>query len=224
MENARKYTYCEALLAAESINLHNEPIDVKEAQRRPDWSKWEMVMQEELNSLKQHSTYKQVKELPPGRKAVRYKWVFKLKLNPDNLIAWYKACLVAKGYSQIPGQDFTETTSPVARLASYCALLSLAAKMNLEAHHLDIETVFLNSILDEEIYMKAPDSFRTGNDKIWKLQKLLYGLKQASHVWNKLLNSTLKELGFNQCNKDTCVISTNQRTPSSSLLYMLMTC
>lgn len=133
-----------------------------------------------------------------------YKWVFKLKLNPDNSIARYKARLVAKGYSQVPGQDFTETTSLVARLASYRAILSLTAKLNLEAHHLDIETAFLNGSLDEEIYMKAPDGF-TGNNGIWRLLKSLYGLKQASYVWNKLLDSTLKKLGFNRCNKDTCV-------------------
>ena len=153
-------------------------------------------MQEELDSLKRHGTYKHVKELPPGRKAIGYKWVFKLKLNPDNSIAQYKARLVAKGYSQIPGQDFTETTSPVARLASYRAILSLAAKLNLEAHHLDIETAFLNGILDEEIYMKAPGGSSTGSDGLWRLRKSLYGLKQALRVWNKLLDSTLRELGF----------------------------
>ena len=204
-EKARKHAYHEALLAAENTNLHDEPIDVRDAQKRPDWSKWKVAMEEELNSLKQHGTYERVKELPPGRKAVGYKWVFKLKLNPDNSIARYKARLVAKGYSQIPGQDFTETTSPVARLASYRALLSLAAKMNLEAHHLDIETAFLNGTLDEEIYMKAPDSFNTRKDDVWRLRKSLYGLKQASHVWNKLLDSTLRKLGFDRCSKDTCV-------------------
>jgi len=120
-ENARKHAYHEALLAAENTNLHNEPLDVKEARKRPDWPKWEAAMQEELDSLKRHGTYRCVKELPPGRKAVGFKWVFKIKLNPDNSIARYKARLVAKGYSQIPGQDFTETTSPVARLASYRA-------------------------------------------------------------------------------------------------------
>jgi Reverse transcriptase (RNA-dependent DNA polymerase) len=162
-------------------------------------------MQEELDSLKRHGTYKRVDELAPGRKAVGYKWVFKLKLNPDNSIAQYKARLVAKGYSQVPGQDFTETTIPVARLASHRALLSLAAKMNLEAYHLDIETAFLNGTLDEEIYMKAPDGFNTGNRGVWRLLKSLYGLKQVSHVWNKLLDSTLWKLRFNRCSKDTCV-------------------
>ena len=115
------------------------------------------------------SLYEQVKELPLNRKAVGYKWVFKLKLNPDNSITRYKAHLVAKGYLQIPGQDFTETTSPVACLASYHAILSLAAKLNLETHHLDIKTAFLNRTLDKEIYMKAPDDLSTGKNSLWKL-------------------------------------------------------
>ena len=103
---------------------------------------------------------------------------------------------------QVLGQDFTETMSPVACLASYHAILSLAAKLDLEMHHLDIETVFLNGSLDEEIYMKAPNGFDGGSSG---LCKSLYRLKQASHVWNKLLNGTLKKLGFNHCEKDTCM-------------------
>jgi hypothetical protein len=211
-EKKRKCAYHEALLGAENTHVNNEPADVKEARTRPDWRKWEKAMNEELESLKRHGTYEQVKTLPPGRKAIGYKWVYKLKLNPDNSIARYKAHLVAKGYSQIPGQDFTETTSPVARLASYRSLLSLAAKLNLEAHHLDIETAFLNGVLDEEIYMKAPDGLDTGSNGIWRLKKSLYGLKQASHVWNKLLDSTLKRLGFERCNKDTCVYLYRSKT------------
>ena len=93
----------------------------------------------------------------------------------------------------------------MARLASYHALLALAAKLNLETHHLDIETTFLNGTLDEEIYMRAPDDSNTKSDGIWQLKKSLYGLKQASHIWNKLLDGTLKKLGFKRCNKDTCV-------------------
>ena len=150
------------------------------------------------------SLYEGVEKLPPGRKAVGYKWVFKLKLNPNNSIARYKACLVTKGYSQVLGQDYTETTSPVACLASYHAILSLAVKLDLEAHHLNIKTTFLNGTLDEEIYMKAPNGF-TGHSGIWRLLKSLYGLKQASYIWNKLLDNTLKKLGFNRCSKDICV-------------------
>ena len=105
---------------------------------------------------------------------------------------------------QVPGQDFTETMSPIACLASYHAILSLAAKLVLEMHHLDIKTAFLNGSLDEEIYMKAPDGFNGGSG-VWRLRKSLYRLKQVSHVWNKLLNGTLKKLGFNHCEKDTCM-------------------
>src|SRR5258706_7040067 len=180
--NARKSAYCEVLLAAGNTLLHNEPANVNDARQKPDWQKWKAVMQEELESLERHGTYERVSELPLGRKAIGCKWVFKLKLNPDNSIARYKARLVAKGYSQVPGQDFTETTSPVAQLPSYHTLLSLAVKLNLEAHHLNIETAFLNGTLSEEIYMKAPDGLDTERDDIWKLQKLLYRLKQASYV------------------------------------------
>lgn len=86
-ENVRKYAYYEALMTAEDTHIHNEPVDVREAQERPNWPQWKVAMCEELDSLKQHSTYKRVEELPPGRKAVRFKWVFKLKLNLDNSIA-----------------------------------------------------------------------------------------------------------------------------------------
>jgi len=69
-------------------------------------------------------------------------------------------------------------------------------KMNLEAHHLDIKTAFLNRMLDEEIYMKVLDRINAGETAVWKLLKSLYRLKQASHIWNKLLDSTLKKLDF----------------------------
>jgi len=68
--------------------------------------------------------------------------------------------------------------------------------MNLKAHHLDIKTAFLNGMLDEEIYMKALDGFSTEKTDLWKLLKSLYGLKQALHIWNKLLDGTLKKLSF----------------------------
>ena len=86
-EKARKYAYYKALLAAESTHLHNEPVDVNDMKKKPDWPKWKAAMQEELDSLERHGTYEHVKDLPPGRKAIGHKWVFKLKLNPDNSIA-----------------------------------------------------------------------------------------------------------------------------------------
>ena len=85
-EKVRKYAYYKALLAAESTHLHNEPVDVNDVKRKPNWPKWKAVMQDELDLLERHGTYEHVNNLPPGRKAIGYKWVFKLKLNPDNSI------------------------------------------------------------------------------------------------------------------------------------------
>src|SRR5258706_5891574 len=84
--NARKSAYCEALLAAGNTLLHNEPGNVNNARQKPDWQKWKAAMQEELESLERQGTYEQVSEISPARKAIGCKWVFKLKLNPDNSI------------------------------------------------------------------------------------------------------------------------------------------
>ena len=57
-EKARQHAYCEVLLAAENTHLHNKPLNIIEAKRRPDWLKWKAAMQEELDSLERNGTYK----------------------------------------------------------------------------------------------------------------------------------------------------------------------
>lgn len=90
-------------------------------------------MQEELSSLRKHGTWKLV-DLPPGRKPVKCKWVYKVKLKSDGSIERYKARLVAKGFTQVKGIDFEETFAPVARLDSLRYLLALAALEDWEIH------------------------------------------------------------------------------------------
>jgi hypothetical protein len=72
------------------------------------------------------------------------KWILKIK---------YKACLIAKGFTQVPGVDFGETFSHVVKLTTIQVLLALAAQYDLEAHQLDVKTTFLNNYVDEEIYI-----------------------------------------------------------------------
>ena len=88
------------------------------------------------------------------------KWVFKHKAD-----GCYHACLVAKGFTQIPGLDYDETFLPVAHFESLQLLLALAALEDWEVHQLDIKLAFLNGVLDEEIYMEQPQGFiNTGKE------------------------------------------------------------
>jgi hypothetical protein len=90
--------------------------------------------------------------LPPDRKTIDTKWVYKVKVNADGTGDRYKARLVAKGYSQTQGIDFNETFSPVAKFNSLRCVLSVAAFEDLELHQLDVNTAFLYGIIEEEIF------------------------------------------------------------------------
>jgi hypothetical protein len=80
-------------------------------------------------------------------------------------------------------------------------LLTLAGLQSIKVRQFDVKTAFLNGKLDEEIYMKPPQSFEA-TEKVFKLQKSLYGLKQAARVWNQAMDKCLTDLGFNQSKLD----------------------
>jgi hypothetical protein len=109
---------------------------------------------------------------------------------------------VAKHYTQKKGEDFFDTYSPVARLTTIRALLSLAASYGLIVHQMDVKTAFLNGELDEEIYMDQPDS---QEGKVCKLLKFLYGLKQAPKQWHEKFDRTLTSVGFLINKADRCL-------------------
>ncbi len=130
-------------------------------------------MHEELKALKAKCVYKEVEELPPGRKAVQCKWVLHIKWDKDRQISHFKGCLVAKGFMQIPRQDYTFTFAPVARWDSIHSILCIAALNNLELCHIDVKNAYLNTPLEEEIYMVVP---KECSARYWQLWKGLYGL------------------------------------------------
>ena len=141
-------------------------------------------------------TFTVIDELPKGRKAVSSKLVFRVKRNADGSIECYKARLVAHGFFQVPGMDFDETFAPVVKLTSIHILCALAVLLKLHFHHLDVNVAFLNGILQEEIYMCLPHGIGLNSGKFVNLLRSIYGLKQASRVWNKLLDTELGKLGF----------------------------
>ena len=163
-------------------------------------------MQEEMQSLHENQTYELV-ELLKGKRALRNKWVYKLKTDENNSRPRYKARLVVKGFSQKKGIDFEEIFSPVVKMSSIRVVLGLAASLNLDVEQLDVKTTFLHGDLEEEIYMEPPKGFKVKGkeDLVCQLKKSLYGLKQAPRQWYKKFDSFMIEHGYQRTTSDHCV-------------------
>lgn len=183
-----------------------EPDSYAAAMKSEDVQKWRTAMDKEMQSLKKNDVWDLVK-LPPGRKTIGCKWVYKVKMNADGTPEKYKARLVAQGFAQKQGVDYDETFCPVVRTESVRTVIALSAQNNLKLHQMDITTAFLNGELQEEAYMKQPQGYvKNGNeDLVCRLKKSLYGLKQSPRCWNFALDRHLKQFGFKQSNADPCL-------------------
>jgi hypothetical protein len=183
-----------------------EPKSFREAMSRPDGELWYQAMVKEMEAHLENGTWELVK-LPPNRKAIGSKWVFKIKRNPDGSIDRYKARLVAKGFAQRPGQDFDETFAPTTKWAALRAVLALAALEDLELESIDISNAYLNGELrNVDVFMQQPEGFME-RDPSWvaHLLKGLYSLKQGGREWFKRLEEVLLELGFHRIRSDASV-------------------
>ena len=122
------------------------------------------------------------REQPPrGTKVIPLKWVYKVKKDRLGAIQRYKCRLVAQGFFQVFGQDYTDTYSPVAKFTSIRTLLAITAQLGLKVHQMNVDTAFLNASIYEDIWVKVPNEtpLADGDTGIYKLRKALYGLKQA---------------------------------------------
>ena len=182
-----------------------DPLTYREAMASAQEAQWRAAMDSEMQSLENAGTYTLV-PLPVGRSAIGCKWVFKTKRGSDGVIKKHKARLVAKGFLQRFGVDYDETYAPVARYPSIRALLALTAHHDWELHQMDVKSAYLNGDLDEEIYMSQPDGYDVPETNlVCKLNKSLYGLKQAARTWHLKMDDALKEHGFTALAADQCV-------------------
>ena len=130
-------------------------------------------MDKEIQTLEQTHTWV-LTPLPPGKRPIGCKWVYRVKLNPDGTIERYKARLVAKGYTQRERLDFSETFSPVAKTVSVRVLIALASTKGWPLYQLDINNAFLHGDLDEEVYMDLPLVFTARGSLLILLMLLLW--------------------------------------------------
>ena len=111
--------------------------------------------------------------------------MYNVKVHPDGKLDRLEAHLVAKGYTQIYGLDYSENFSPVAKHASVHLFISLAATYNWPLHQLDVKNAFLNGTLMEEVFMEQPPGFVAQGESslVCRLKKSIYVLKQSPHAW-----------------------------------------
>ncbi|CAI7898279.1 unnamed protein product [Closterium sp. NIES-54] len=179
----------------------SEPKTLAEALSGPDAEKWKQSVKEEYDSLLENETW-ELCELPPGKKAISSKLIFRHKYGPDGELTRYKSRLVAKGFQQTKGKDFDEIFAPVGRGTTLRVMLGMAANRGWRIKQMDITTAFLNGIILEELYMLQPEGLDDGSGRVCRLKKAIYGLKQAPRAWYHKLEETLLAGGFKKSECD----------------------
>ncbi|KAJ9555886.1 hypothetical protein OSB04_010500 [Centaurea solstitialis] len=197
--------YLGFLVSQDSGDL-NEPTSYGEAVSGNESEQWQEAMEAEMQSMYDNQVW-ELTDLPQHCRAVGRKWVFKKKTDMDGNVHTFKARLVAKGFTQTHGIDYDETFSPVAMLKSIRILMAISAYFNYEIWQMDVKTAFLNGKLTEDVYMEQPEGFEDPKNpnKVCKLLKSIYGLKQASRSWNLHFDERIKEFGFAKSEFEPCV-------------------
>ncbi|HEV7735827.1 MAG TPA: reverse transcriptase domain-containing protein [Chlamydiales bacterium] len=174
----------------------------KEAAESDEADQWRAAYQEEMDSLKKHDVWTLIprSQVPKGRKVIKSRPCFVRKKDENGKVVRHKVRVVAKGFTQVAGVDFTETFASVARMESMRTLLHIGATNDWEIHQMDVKTAFLHGDLEEDIYMEQPAGMEEPGKENWValLNKSLYGLRQAGRRWAKKLHKSMTEEGFTQ--------------------------
>ena len=185
----------EITVATEETGKGGAPATYGEALRGPEVKQWQIAFDAEVKSLN---------DRPLKKKVVKAKWVLRRKLLPGGELDKLKARIVAKGFTQREEIDYDETFSPTVRFESVRLMVAAAATSGMHTHQMDVTTAFLYASLDEEVYMElmeGMDGFGESG-KVARLWKAIYGLKQASRMWNLHIDGNLASMGFMRLTSD----------------------
>ncbi|GJU29699.1 retrovirus-related pol polyprotein from transposon TNT 1-94 [Tanacetum coccineum] len=155
------------------------------------------AMQEELLQFKLQEVWTLV-DLPNGKRAIGSKWVFRNKKDERGIVIRNKARLVAQGYTQEEGIDYDEVFAPVARIEAIRLFLAYASFKDFVVYQMDVKSAFLYGKIEEEVYVCQPPGFEDPDfpDRVYKVEKALYGLHQAPRAWYETLSTYLLDNGF----------------------------
>ena len=176
-----------------------EPSSFQEVVQEPTWVD-SMV---EYDSIFKNSTW-EIFPRPVDKSIVGSRWIYKVKQAFDGSFEKYMARFVAWGFSQIELINYEETFAPVARYSFIRTILALSAQMGWCIHKMDAKTVFLNGIIEEEVYIEQPEWFEifSSESHVCRLKRALYGMRQAPHAWYTQIDSYFTGLGFTKIEAD----------------------
>ena len=215
-----------------------EPLTYSKALSGHHSTHWGEAICTELRALSDFGTWN-LTALPPGKRALTSKWVFKVKTLSSGELERFKARLVVRGFTQTEGLDYFETYAPVAQYETVRLLLTVSAALDLECDVIDFSNAFLNGEIEEEIYLQIPKGFvqslsparrqhfedmvkQFGSRLALRLTKALYGLKQACRAWNITLHKFLvgPSMKFSRSRFDTCLYF--RLEPDGTTSYLLV--
>jgi len=144
--------------------------------------------------------------MPLNKCVIGCLWIFKIKRNSSGMILKFKARVCSRGDQQTREIRYNETFALTLRYTTLIVLLSLSCRFDLEIEQFDFVTAFLNANVDKDIYINSPPGMRSesrnGERLVCKLNRSLYGIKQAPRSWQTLLSSWLVSYGFCQSKTD----------------------
>jgi hypothetical protein len=198
----------ELQLIVEALNFFNKDknieyalgaVKLSEIENGPDREEWKQSVMKEKNALTGKTTWTGVdySEIPPGSEILPVVLIFNLK---DNGV---KKCRAVVLGNQQKVDENLETYSPVISHSTLRYILHIAAIRDYDFSNFDISAAFVNAEVDQPIYCALPDKFvEAGESKYVKLNRALYGLRQAPRLWSRHFTSSLQKLGFKQTEAD----------------------
>jgi hypothetical protein len=190
---------CFSTVAQSSI-ASNKTFTYKEAMRESDYHEFVKAMVKEVDDheSRNHWTVMHYCDMPSDTKTIMSIWSFKCKRYPDGRLNKHKACLCAHGRMHTWGQNYWETYAPVVNWASVRLILAIAKIHGLSSKSIDFVLAFPQADLEIPVFMELPIGFDTPNNEerrfyVLKLNKSLYGLKQAGYNWFIKLSNGLQD-------------------------------
>ncbi|CAI7920889.1 unnamed protein product [Closterium sp. NIES-54] len=186
-------------VALAGVSTGDVPRTLAEALRGPEGPAWKAGAEKEVNAMRTMGVWDpEPVDLPPGKKAIGVRYVFRRKTNKEDKVVQHKVRLVAKGYTQEPEKDYDQVFAPVGKLTSGRVLLAGAVVKGWHVQQEDVDHAYLNAVIQEEVYVRQPEGFDDGTGRVYHLRKALYGLKQAPRAWNEEIGTTLIATGFDR--------------------------